>query len=98
MEAKDTTMRVLARYLGEMTHSVVLDATGLTGHYAFDLEFEPDPLLNSVPSGATPVVSADATGPSVFTALQQQLGLKLEPNKVPAEFVTVSRAEVPSAN
>jgi bla regulator protein blaR1 len=98
MEAKYTTMTVLARYLGETTQSVVLDATGLTGHYAFNLEFAPDPMINSGPAAANPDTPADATGPSVFTALQQQLGLKLETHKVPAEFVTVSRAEVPSAN
>ena len=90
LEAKDTTITVLARYLGEMTQSVVADGTGLTGHYAFNLEFAPDPVNPDAPT--------DATGPSLFTALQQQLGLKLEPQKVPAEFVTVSRAEPPSAN
>jgi bla regulator protein BlaR1 len=97
MEARNITMAALAGYLGEQTQSVVIDQTGMQERFAFTLEFAPDPMVRYSQPAANPDASADA-GVSLFTALQQQLGLKLEPRKVPARFVTVSRAELPSAN
>ncbi len=55
---------------------IVLDKTGLTGHYDFKLRWTPD---STLPDSASP----DANLGSIFTALQEQLGLKLEPQKGP---------------
>jgi uncharacterized protein (TIGR03435 family) len=72
---------------GEGVDRPVIDLTGLTGHYDFTLKCS-----NSM-SDAT-----DASAPSVFTALPEQLGLKLEPRKMPMRFLVIDRAELPTEN
>lgn len=66
-----------------------IDHTGLTGVYDFSLEWTPE-------MGASD--SADRTGPSVFTAVQEQLGLKLEKQKVAVEIFIIEHVEKPSEN
>ena len=70
---------------------VVLDKTGLTGRYDFSLQWTPD----DSPSDA-PV--PDSSGGSLFTALQEQLGLKLEPQKGPVEVLVIDHVARPSEN
>jgi uncharacterized protein (TIGR03435 family) len=71
----------------------VVDKTGLTGKYDFTLTWTPDEM--GAPSGA----SADAdSGPSIFTALEEQLGLKLVPAKGPVDVIVVDHIERPSEN
>jgi uncharacterized protein (TIGR03435 family) len=82
------TMNKLASLLSRMTRMPVIDETGLTGYYQFDLKYadERQPVENQV-------------GPSVFTAVQEQLGLKLESRKGPVEVLVVDHAEkVPVEN
>jgi uncharacterized protein (TIGR03435 family) len=70
--------------LSRNLRQAVIDKTGLTGEYAVNLEWAPE----SVPGGI-----------SVFSAIQDQLGLKLEPRKTPTEVLVIDRAEkVPVAN
>jgi uncharacterized protein (TIGR03435 family) len=81
-------MNRLAALLSRMTRMPVLDKTGLTGFYQFDLRYadERQPVENQV-------------GPSVFTAVQEQLGLKLESRKGPVEVLVIDHAEkVPVEN
>jgi uncharacterized protein (TIGR03435 family) len=66
---------------------VVVDETGLEGSYDFELKYERD-------SGP----DARVEGPSIFSALQEQLGLKLEARKAPVEFLIVEHVERPSEN
>ena len=66
----------------------VIDATGLTGRYDFTLEY----------SNTRPGAPPDSTLPSVFTAMQEQLGLKLEPRRGSIEFISIDHAEPPSEN
>ena len=73
----------------------VVDKTGLTGRYDFDLEWAPD---ETQFGGDVPVAPADAPSPPFFTAIQQQLGLKLEATRGPIEALVVDKAERPSAN
>jgi uncharacterized protein (TIGR03435 family) len=81
-------VEVLSRYLNRP----VLDKTGLTGTFDFTLEFSPDG-KGSDDAGELPV------GASLFTAIQEQLGLKLEARKAPIEVLVVDRAErVPTGN
>lgn len=64
----------------------VVDQTGLKGNYDFTLEFNPDP------------AKADDTRPSIFTALQEQLGLKFVPKKESVNVLVVDHVEQPSPN
>jgi uncharacterized protein (TIGR03435 family) len=80
----------------------VIDRTGLTGRYDFKLEWTPEMLADvKGPDGPGEKVSVSAPGfadPSIFTALQEQLGLKLESQKGPVEVIIIERAEKPAAN
>ena len=74
---------------------VVVDDTGLKGNYDFELTFERD----SAPAGAdVGEPAARLVGPSIFSALQEQLGLKLESKKAPVEFLIIDHIEKPSEN
>jgi uncharacterized protein (TIGR03435 family) len=73
----------------------VVDKTGLTGRYDFDLEWAPD---ETQFGGDVPVAPTDAPSPPFFTAIQQELGLKLEATRGPIDALVVDRAERPSAN
>jgi uncharacterized protein (TIGR03435 family) len=75
----------------------VIDKTGLTGLFDIHVEFAPDEATPGLlpGGGASPT---DADGPSIFTAFQEQLGLKLEPTKGPAEFLVIDSAEKLSEN
>jgi len=73
----------------------VVDRTGLTGRYDFDLEWAPD---ETQFGGEVPVASADAPAPPFFTAIEQQLGLKLEATRGPVDALIVEGVERPSAN
>ncbi len=100
LNATGVDMAMLAKFLSEgQTGRPVVDMTGLKGNYDFHLEWTPDPSLNSLTaaSGANQP-TADAGGISIFTALQQQLGLKLEARTDAADRLVVVRAEQPSAN
>ena len=82
-----TTMTYLALMLVIEARRPVIDRTGLTGDFEFELEF--------APFNAT---AADSTAPDLFTAIQEQLGLKLESARAPVEVLVVDRAERPSEN
>lgn len=86
---------MLARMLGR----TVIDKTGLTAKYDISMEWAPDDaqLAAMGPDAPRPAPS-DTPGPSIYTALQEQLGLKLESQKGPVEVFTVVKAEKPSEN
>jgi uncharacterized protein (TIGR03435 family) len=77
----------------------VLDQTGLTGRFDFTLNWTPD---DSQFAGMgvpvpPPTDSADAP-PNLYTAIQEQIGLKLEATKAPADVMVIDQVEKPSAN
>jgi uncharacterized protein (TIGR03435 family) len=88
MEATRGTMERLASQLAGTARRPVVDKTGLTGYYAFKFDW--------IPANLTPEPDSDM--PSMFTAIQEQLGLKLESTKAPYEFLIIDRAEKPSEN
>jgi uncharacterized protein (TIGR03435 family) len=94
IEATACNMGCLARKLSEVLHAPVADLTGVEREFDFQLEFTPDDLQ------AKPASAGDtaAQGPSVFAALDEQLGLKLEARKVPTEVIVIDRAEKATAN
>jgi uncharacterized protein (TIGR03435 family) len=83
IEAAAVGMTMITKVLGTLSGRHVVDETGLTGSFAFKLEYA---------SGD------DASGPSLFSAVQDQLGLKLESRKAPVEFFVVDSATHPSPN
>ncbi len=75
----------------------VLDQTGLTGKYDVELRWTPD--NTSTPTaGPDSGIAAESPTPSIFTAIQEQLGLKLESHKAPVEVLVIDHAEMASAN
>jgi uncharacterized protein (TIGR03435 family) len=84
---------VLATHVGR----VVLDKTGLTAMYDFTLQFMPDD-ASIAPVASSGSSAADPTAPSIFTAVQEQLGLKLESGKGPVEVMVIDHVERPSGN
>ncbi len=77
----------LAFELSEDLHTIVIDQTGLTGKYYFGVKFQ----LEDKPG-------EESLAPSVFSALPEELGLKLEKQKVAGEFLVVDHFQKPSEN
>jgi uncharacterized protein (TIGR03435 family) len=92
------TMAQLAAQLSQYTGRLIVDRTGLTGSYAFDLSWSPalDQMPSGLPRGGAPPFDADA--PTLFTALEEQLGLKLDSGRGPVDVVVVDRVEHPAEN
>jgi uncharacterized protein (TIGR03435 family) len=76
----------------------VLDKTGLTGTYDFKLKWTPDQNPSAMSAGAADTQPAESSAPSLFTAIQEQLGLKLEAGKGPVEVIVIDHVERPSGN
>ena len=74
----------------------IVNHTGLTGTYDLSLHWTPDQPAAASPDGT--VAAPDDSGVSIFTALQEQLGLKLVPAKAPVEIIVVDNIELPSEN
>ena len=85
MKGTGVPISELATNLGNQLGRFVIDRTQLEGHYTFLLEF-------------APVQAQDSDSPSLFSAVREQLGLKLEPQKAPVEVWVIDRAEKPSEN
>jgi uncharacterized protein (TIGR03435 family) len=83
---------MLAKVLSDQLSRSVQDRTALKGVFDFVLEWEPD--TQSIGADDTPAPSAGVrTGPSLFSALQEQLGFRLEPRKGPVEILVIDHIE-----
>jgi len=80
----DAPVAYLARELSNRVGRTVVDKTGLHGNYDFKMTFAPD--------------LADSEGPSIFTAVDEQLGLKLEAQRGPVEVIVIDQVEHPTPN
>jgi uncharacterized protein (TIGR03435 family) len=100
LDGKGVTMAELAKTLSRtytaMLGRNVIDETGLTG--AFDMRLTWTVDSENVRPGGIDNPSPNSAGPSIFTALQEQLGLKLEATKGPVEVLVIDHIEKPSAN
>jgi uncharacterized protein (TIGR03435 family) len=110
IEVRGSTMTQFAQRLSQFVDRTVVDRTGLESKFNFSLEFAPDP---SMPSQAfltgrgadagnqanpgNPAPPGDS-GPNLFTALQEQIGLKLSSDKGPVGFLIIDHVEKPTAN
>jgi uncharacterized protein (TIGR03435 family) len=79
---------------------LVVDRTGLTGTFDIDLTWTPEQVPPAAADGPMPMPMPplDPNGPSLFTALQEQWGLKLEPGTGPVAALVIDRAEQPSGD
>jgi uncharacterized protein (TIGR03435 family) len=85
-------MPMLANQLVFVTQRPVVDRTGIAGNFNYNFEFAPfGPGL--VPAGR-PIVA----GPSLFTALEEAMGLQLEPTRLPVDVLVIERVERPTEN
>jgi uncharacterized protein (TIGR03435 family) len=96
-------MESLVRQLSLEVHRMVVDKTGLTGSYDFTMKFTPErfgtPMASSDETGNASVAPVSGPGgPSIFTAVQEQLGLKLQSGKGPVEVIVIDHMERPSGN
>ncbi len=87
----DDTIAILARELAQLLGRPVLNQTGLTGRYDLSLRWTPDDAV--APASASPEAS-----PDIFTAIQEQLGLKLESTKGPVPVLVIDSVQKPSPN
>jgi uncharacterized protein (TIGR03435 family) len=94
VQGSDDTLALLTRELAQILGRVVIDKTGLTGRYDLTLRWTrddvPTPSLNGSPDPNAP--------PNLFTAIQEQLGLKLENGKAPVSLLVIDRIGKPSEN
>jgi uncharacterized protein (TIGR03435 family) len=88
LQATSTTAEVLARELSGILERRVLDRTGYTGEFDVRLKWSAD--LNAAPT--------TDSGPSIFTAIEEQLGLKLESGRAPIDVLVIDHVEHPSEN
>ena len=87
LESQGTSIDPLVHELSQILGRTVIDKTGLTGNYDYTLAWTPE---DGPPT--------DAVAPSLFTAIQEQLGLKLEPQKGPVDVVVIDHMDKPSVN
>ena len=103
IRSRGRTMAQFAESLSQLTitgsslNRLIVDRTGLEGRYEVTLKFTPE---NIPPPGPTPpgFPALDPNGPSIFTALQEQLGLKLDSQRAAVNVLVVDRAERPTEN
>ncbi len=92
-----TTMANFAQHLSSINSRIIHDRTGLHGGFDIELEFTPDPTI--YPFGTPPPgAPLGPNAPSFFTALEEQLGLKLEPVRAPVDVLVIDRVERPKEN
>jgi len=99
MQMGASPLSQLASALSPMVQRVVIDRTGLAGNFDLEMTFAADQLPKGPPpAGAPPLPPIDSDGASIFTALQEQLGLKLELTRGPVDVLVIDSVEQPSDN
>jgi uncharacterized protein (TIGR03435 family) len=95
LKGRSVSVSDLARFLQSELGRPVEDGTGLTGKYDYKLEWVPD---ESQPNSGGEAPLPGAEGPTIFSAIQEQLGLKLEATKGSGEVMVIDHAEKPGGN
>jgi bla regulator protein blaR1 len=108
LEAKGAPIDMLTHVLSGQVGRTVIDKTGLTGRYDFSLHFTPQNMPPQMGPGPGPgpdgsragadVAPPDGSGPDIFTAIQEQLGLKLVAEKGPVDVIVIDHIDKPSEN
>jgi uncharacterized protein (TIGR03435 family) len=90
----------IARLVGTLSQYIgreIVDKTNLAGTFDFDLQWTPDQIPGGG-RGLIPVAPFDPNGPSLFTALQEQLGLRLDSSRGPVDVLVIDGVEKPSSD
>jgi len=100
LTATSVSMPRFAEALAVPLGAIVVDRTGIEGQYNVSFQWTPDPASEPriLKSGEPAPPTDAAAGPSIFTALQEKLGLRLESKKVPVEVIVIERANRPTEN
>ena len=102
LTAKGVSMEELCKVLTEDLSRdigrVVIDKTGIAGRYDVAIKWTPETDAAAPNSGADATATAPDSGPSIFTAMQEQLGLKLESAKGPVQVLVIDHVEMPAEN
>ena len=103
LDSQGTAISFLVEMLYHQLGRSVVDKTGLTGNFDYSLRWTPEKDSASIGPGANEGdderrSSSDESGPSLFTALNEQLGLRLELRKMPGEVVVIDQLNLPSAD
>jgi len=86
-DGQGLTVTIIAEELSQITGRIAVDKTGLTGRYDLKLQWSPDD-----------AAATEAEFPTLFTAIQEQLGLKLEPAKEPVPVLVIDHIDLPTPN
>jgi uncharacterized protein (TIGR03435 family) len=102
LTAQGVPMTSVVNMLSQQLHRTVIDKTGLAGKYDLELNWTPDEGegMGPPPPGGQPHGDAppEGSGPSIFTAIQEQLGLKLQSGKGPVDTLVIDHVEMPTEN
>jgi len=101
MAVGGSPMSQVANALAMFAGRIVADKTGLAGNYDFQLTWTPDQMAQRPPGAPDPQINGvpiDPNGPSLFTAVQEQLGLKLDSQRGPVAVLVIDRVEHPTEN
>jgi len=96
LTARGMTMPGLARLLSSRVDRPALDRTGLDSAYDVEMEWSSDLGLRQAPPGSAGAGDLTPGGISLFTALQEQLGLRLQATRGPVDVIVIDRAESPT--
>jgi uncharacterized protein (TIGR03435 family) len=106
LEATALPLTSLINALSQQLGRTIVDKTGLQGLYDIKLQWTPDALPSGPAGSGGPAgirgpnepPPPDPAGPTIFTAVQEQLGLRLESSKGPVEIIVIDNVERPAAN
>ncbi len=101
IQAEGMSMQLLAQQLSNQLGRPVVDKTGLAGAYEVELKFAPEPGAMAgfgPPPPPEAMQQADSGGPTLFAAIQEQLGLKLESTKAELPMIVIEAASKPTEN
>jgi uncharacterized protein (TIGR03435 family) len=93
LKATGFRMSVLASGLSRIFDRTVIDKTGLSGAFDLELSWVPDPTM--LPAGAPAPTNTPPGGASIFTAIEEQLGLKLASDRAPVDVLVIDRVDRP---
>ena len=98
VQGRDVPVTALWRFVSQQAGRAIVDRSGLSGNHDFDLTWTPEQFANRTLPAVVNGNTIDPNGPSLFTALQEQLGLRLDAQRGPVDVVVVEKIDRPTEN